>query len=205
LPTLEKQSTINEIIDKLNSTKIVILTEFQGMSVAEDTELRKMLRKSGIDYKVYKNTLVKQAADHLGVVGIEKHLIGSTALAIGKSDDLITPAKIIKEFSSKHQKLKLKGGILGNKVITSDDVNTLINLPPREVIISMLLGGMQSPLSKLLSVLQAPMRDFVTVLKAIAEKNGTGETTSAPEEAQSPEDDQKSMAESNSDQQTTES
>jgi large subunit ribosomal protein L10 len=206
VPTLEKQATIEEIRDKLSSTRIAILTEFQGLNVAEATELRKTLRNAEIDYKVYKNTLVRLAAEQLGLTGIEKYLVGTTALAISKKDDLVAPAKILKDFSAKHQKLKLKAGILGNKVISSEDVNTLITLPPRDAIISMLLGGMQSPIAKLMSVLQAPMRDFVTVLKAIADKNGTGEVASSPEEptASPVEQESEDKVEDSSDQQTTE-
>jgi large subunit ribosomal protein L10 len=182
VPTLEKQTQIEEIRDKLSSNTIAILTEFQGLSVAEMTELRTILRNAKIDYKVYKNTLVRLAAEQLGVGGIEEYLVRTTAVAISQSDDLVTPAKLIKDFSLKHQNLKMKAGILGNRVITADNVNELINLPPKEAIISMLLGGMQAPISQFLGVLQAPMRDFLTVLKAIADKKGSGETTASPVE-----------------------
>jgi large subunit ribosomal protein L10 len=178
LPTLEKQTTIDEIKGKIDSAKMAILTEFQGLNVAEMTELRKILRKAEIDYKVYKNTLVRLAAEQLGLTGIEKYLVGTTALAIIKKDELASPAKLLKDFSAKHQNLKVKGGILNYKVISFDDVNSLINMPPREVVISMVLGGMQAPLTKLMGVLQAPLRDFMSVLKNLADKKekGTGET-----------------------------
>lgn len=207
MPTLEKQKTIEEIRDKLNSASIAILTEFQGINVADVTELRKNLRNAGIDYKVYKNTLIRLAAEQIGITGIEKYLVGTTALAVSQKDDLVAPAKLLKDFSAKHQHLKLKAGVLSNKAISTDDINTLINLPPKEFIISMLLGGMQAPISKFLGVLQAPMRDFVTVLKAIADKNGTGETQSSSEEppATTDEKDNENKVEDSSDQQTTES
>jgi len=209
VPTLEKQTTIEEIKNKLSSTSITILTEFQGLNVAEVTELRKTLRDAEIDYKVYKNTLVRLAAEQLGLTGIEEYLVGTTALAISQKDDLVGPAKLLKDFGGKHRNLKMKAGILSNKVITADDVNELINLPPREVILGMLLGGMQAPLSNLMGVLQAPMRDFVTVLKAIADKDGNGEDTPSPEE-ESPappaeEQESEDKVEDNSDQQTAES
>lgn len=207
MPTLEKQKTIDEIRDKLSSASIAILTEFQGINVADVTELRKNLRNAGIDYKVYKNTLIRLAAEQMEITGIEKYLVGTTALAISQKDDLVAPAKLLKDFSAKHQHLKLKAGVLSNKAISADDINTLINLPPKEFIISMLLGGMQAPISKFLGVLQAPMRDFVTVLKAIADKNGTGETQSSSEEppATTDEQDNENKVEDSSDQQTTES
>jgi len=214
VPTLEKQATIDEISDKLGSAKMAILTEFQGLNVAEMTELRKTLRKSDIDYKVYKNTLVGMAAQQLGITGIDKYLVGSTALAIIKKDELASPTKLLKDFSAKHQNLKVKAGILNNKVVTPDGVISLINMPPREVLISMVLGGMKAPMAKFMGVLQAPVRDFMSVLRNLADKKEKGigatvvpeksETPETPEIPETPESENK-VEESSSDQQTAES
>jgi large subunit ribosomal protein L10 len=183
VPTAEKQATINEIKDKISSTQIAILTEFQGLKVAEVTELRKLLHKADMDYKVYKNTLIGLAAEQLGITGLDKYLVGTTALAFSKKDDLVAPSKVLKDFSVKHQSLKIKAGILSKKPVSAEGVISLINLPPKEFIISMVLGGMQAPLMKFMGVLQAPLRDFVSVLKNLADKRGTGETSveSTPE------------------------
>jgi len=210
VPTLEKQATIDEISDKLGSAKMAILTEFQGLNVAEMTELRKTLRKADIDYKVYKNTLVGMAAQQLGITGIDKYLVGSTALAIIKKDELASPTKLLKDFSAKHQNLKVKAGILNNKVIAPDGVISLINMPPREVLISMVLGGMKAPMAKLMGVLQAPVRDFMSVLRNLADKKEKGtdasvvpEILETPETSETPESENK-VEESSSDQQTAE-
>jgi large subunit ribosomal protein L10 len=202
VPTLEKQATIDEISDKLGSAKMAILTEFQGLNVAEMTELRKTLRKAEIDYKVYKNTLVGMAAQQLGITGIDKYLVGSTALAIIKKNELASPTKLLKDFSAKHQNLKVKAGILNNKVIAPDSVISLINMPSREVLISMVLGGMKAPMTKLMGVLQAPIRDFMSVLRNLADKKekGTGASV-VPETPETPESENK-VEESSSDQQT---
>lgn len=170
VPNPEKEAIIEEVKEKISSAKLAILTDFQGLSVAEMTELRKLLRGANIDYKVYKNTLTRLAAEQLGINELEKYLVGPTALAFGKSDDLVTPAKVIKDFSAKHQHLNIKAGILNKKVISSEDVVSLTNIPPKEVLIALVLGGLQAPVSKLLSVLQAPMREFIGVLKSLAEK-----------------------------------
>ena len=216
MPTPEKQATIDEIKDKISSTQIAILTEFQGLKVAEVTELRKLLHKAEIDYKVYKNTLIGLAAEQLGITGLDKYLVGTTALAFSKKDDLVAPSKVLKDFSVKHQNLKVKAGILTKKSISAEDVNSLINLPPREYIISMVLGGMQAPLTKLMGVLQAPMRDFVSVLRNLADKRGSGESTpetsvESTESAPAPEapadenqESQSTAEENSSDQQTSE-
>ncbi|MGB9597325.1 MAG: 50S ribosomal protein L10 [Candidatus Poribacteria bacterium] len=210
MPTPEKQEIIEEIKGKLSSSQIAILTEFQGLKVAEMTELRKLLQKADIDYKVYKNTLIGLAAKELGITGLDRYLVGSTALAFSKKDDLATPSKVLKDFGAKHQYLKIKAGVLNSKAINADDVNSLVNLPPKEYIISMVLGGMQAPIMKLLGVLQAPLRDLASVLKNLADKRGAGETA---DNAPTPSEDQESQnkAEENSqdtngsDQQTSES
>jgi large subunit ribosomal protein L10 len=181
VPRQEKIAAVEEIKDKLDSAEVAILTEFQGLNVAEITALRKLFREADVDYKVYKNTLTRIAADQLGITGIEDYLIGTTALAFGASDP-VAPAKIVKNFVSGHEKFKIKGGILNNKGITANDVIALADIPPKEVLLARVLGGMQAPVSSFLSVLEAPIRniinvfgapirDFIYVLKNIAEQN----------------------------------
>lgn len=172
MPKPEKIAAVEEIKEKLGSARIAILTEFQGLSVAEMTELRKLFRDADIDYKIYKNTLTKLAAREVGVdKGIDNYLVGTTALAFG-GDDLVSSAKVVKNFSAKHSKFKIKAGILNSKVIASDDVIALADIPPREVLLSMVLGGIQAPISRFLSVLQGPVRDFAIVLSKLADKKG---------------------------------
>ncbi len=203
MPNPEKATIIEEVKDKINSAKLAILTDFQGMSVAEMTELRKLLRSANTDYKVYKNTLTRLAAEQLGINELEKYLVGPTALVFGKSDDLVTPAKIIKDFSARHQHLKIKAGILNKKVISPEDVVSLTSMPPKEVLIAMVLGGLQAPVSKLLSVLQAPMREFIGVLKSLAEKREKGsganvDSEKSPDESpESPTSQEEAINESN--------
>jgi large subunit ribosomal protein L10 len=154
------------------------------------------------------------AAQQLGITGIDKYLVGSTALAIIKKDELASPTKLLKDFSAKHQNLKVKAGILNNKVVTPDGVISLINMPPRDVLISMVLGGMKAPMAKFMGVLQAPVRDFMSVLRNLADKKEKGigasvvpeksETPETPEIPETPESENK-VEESSSDQQTAES
>lgn len=166
----EKEISVEEIKGKLGSAKVVILAEFQGMTVAETNELRKLFRESHISYKVYKNTLMGIAARELGLKGLDSYLSGTTALAVSEKEDISSPAKIVKDFSAKHQRFKIKGGILENRVIDSEGVIKLATMPPKEVLIAMLLGTMQAPVSRLLSILQAPMRNFLVVLKSLADQ-----------------------------------
>ena len=180
MPRPDKIAAVEEIKGKLDSAGIAILTEFQGLNVAEMTELRKLFREADIDYKVYKNTLTRIAANELCVSGIDEYLVGTTALAFGKAD-LVGPAKIVKDFDAKHRNFKVKAGILNNRVIAPDEVISLANIPPREVLVSMVLRGMQAPISGLLNVLQATIRNFVYVLKNISEQKDKGEGASTQE------------------------
>jgi large subunit ribosomal protein L7/L12 len=168
VPKQEKIETVEEIKEKLGSAKIAILTEFQGLDVAEMTELRRLFRDADIDYKVYKNTLTRIAAHDLGVSDIDNYLLGTTALAFG--NDPVSPAKIVKDFLAKHRNFRVKAGILDNRLIASDDVIALADIPPKEVLFAMIMGAMQSPISGLLSVLQAPARNFMYILKSLAEQ-----------------------------------
>lgn len=172
MPRPEKIAAVEEIKEKLSSAKIAILTEFQGLNVAEMTELRRLFREAAVDYKVYKNTLTRLAAHQLGVSGIDEYLVGTTALALQREGDLVTSAKIIRDFSAKHRNFRVKAGILDKKLIASDDVIALADMPSREILLAMLLRTIQSPISGLLSVLQAPMRNFICVLKNLGEQKG---------------------------------
>ena len=171
MPKPEKIAAVEEIREKLDSAKIAILTEFQGLDVAEMTELRKLFREANVEYKVYKNTLTRLAAHQLGLTDVDEHLVGTTALAFSR-DDLITPTKIVKDFSAKHQYFRIKAGILDKKMIASDDVVALANTPPREALLAMLMSAMQGPVVQLMFVLQSPMRDFLGVLKNLADQKG---------------------------------
>lgn len=174
MPKPEKIATVDEIKEKLSSAKMAVLTEFQGLNVAEMTELRKLFREADVDYKVYKNTLTRLAAHQLGISGIDDYLVGTTALAFSK-DDLVASAKIVRDFGVRHRYFRVKAGILDRKLINSNDVIALADIPSREVLLAMVLRGMQSPISALLGVLQGPIRDLARVLKNLAEQKAKGE------------------------------
>jgi large subunit ribosomal protein L10 len=177
VPKPEKVAAVEEIKEKLDSSAVAILTEFQGLNVAEMTELRKLFRESDVDYKVYKNTLTSLAAKQLDVAGVDEYLVGTTALAISREDP-VAPAKIVKDFSSKHEHFKIKAGILNKEVIASDKVIALADIPPKEVLLGMVLGGIQAPVSGLLRVLQGPIQSLAFALKNLADQKDKGEDAS---------------------------
>ena len=111
------------------------------------------------------------------MAGVDEYLVGTTALATSREDP-VAPAKIVKDFSSKHANFKIKAGILNKKVIASDRVIALADIPPREVLLGMVLGGIQAPISGLLRVLQGPIQSLAFALKNLADQKEKGEDTS---------------------------
>lgn len=160
-----KEAKVQEIKEKLEKAEAVVLASYQGLNVEEDTELRKKLRETGVEYKVYKNTLVTLAAKELGIDGIVQYLEGPISIAISY-DDATAPARILNDFAKTHKKLELKAGIVQGTVYDQAKVQELATIPPKEVLIAKLLGS-----------LKAPMSNLVYLLNAIAEKNGSAEVT----------------------------
>ncbi len=165
-----KTRIVEEISKKLSTSSMVVFTAVEGLDVASMTELRKKCRIASVSYQVLKNTLATRAFESIQVKGLEDILKGSTALAIG-SDDPITAAKVIHEFASTNVKLKIKGGLMGTKRLTAEEVIQLAKLPSRHVLLGQLAGTMKAPMTNLVYVLSAVTRGFVTALKAIEEKN----------------------------------
>jgi large subunit ribosomal protein L10 len=153
-----KKQTVAEIADKLKNSKSTILVDYRGLNVSEVTELRRQLREANVEFKVYKNTLTRRAAEEAGFEGINEVLVGPTAVAFGM-EDVVAPAKVLNNFAKDHENLEIKGGIIEGNVASLDQIKELAELPSREGLLSMLL-----------SVLQAPVRNFAYVTKAIAEQ-----------------------------------
>ena len=149
-----KEVKVTEIKEKLAKAKGVVLSQYQGLNVEEDTQLRKNLRESGVEYKVYKNTLVILAARELGIEGIVTHLQGSISLAFGYEDATVA-ARVLKEFAKTHKKLELKAAVIEGKIFDGAQVNELASIPSRDVLIAKLLGSFKAPLSNLAYLLNS--------------------------------------------------
>lgn len=165
----EKQVIVQEIAEKMNLSKSMVICDYRGLNVQQVTELRRKLREVGVEYKVLKNTMVRFAAQQVGIEGLEDILNGPTAVAFG-IEDPVAPAKILSDFAKTNEKLQIKAGVLDKKVISVDKVKALADIPSREVLLSMVLRGMQGPISGLVNVLQGNIRNLVYVLAAIQEK-----------------------------------
>lgn len=149
-----KEAKVAEIKEKLEKAQSVILADYQGLTVEEDTELRKALREAGVEYKVYKNSMVTLAARELGHEGIVQYLEGPVSIAFGY-EDVTAPARILADFAKTHKKLELKAGIVDGEVFDQDKVNQLASIPSKEVLIAKLLGSFKAPISNLAYLLSA--------------------------------------------------
>lgn len=164
----EKQLVVKELAEKLKLAKGTVLTDYRGLNVEKVTDLRNKLRAANIEYRVVKNTLLRIAAEDAGIKGLEGYLEGPTALAM--SADPVAPAKVLADWIKANKMLELKGGILEGKVISAQGVTGLADLPPREVLLAMVVGTMNAPIIGLVNVLQGPLRKLVYAVDAVAKQ-----------------------------------
>jgi large subunit ribosomal protein L10 len=161
-----KAGIVEELAEVFDRCQVGILTDYRGLTTAEITDLRRMLRNSGIQYRVVKNTLARFAADKLGKKELAAFFEGPVAVALGY-DDIGAPARVLANYiRSQKTSLSIKGGFFGDEVLTQRDVEKLAALPSREVLLSQVLAGMQSPIAALISCLAGPVRGLVGVLQA---------------------------------------
>ena len=154
---------LQEIFSRCN---IGILADYRGLSTAEINALRRKLRESGVEYRVVKNTLAQFAAKRAGMNELAGSFEGPVAMAFGYGE-ISEPARVLADYIRTSKSiLNIKGGFLGDRMLTSRDVATLATLPSREVLISQVIGGIQSPIVALVNVLAAPVRGIMGVLQA---------------------------------------
>ena len=162
----EKVAKIAEIKELLSNSKCTILVDFCGLTVAQDTALRRKMREAGVHYNVVKNTLLRIAAQEVGIEGLEPSLEKNTDIAVAPEDP-VAVAKIICDFAKENKELKVKVGVLDGKVIGADEIKALAALPPKEVLVAKLLGSMNAPISGFVNVLQGTIRNVVYALDAV--------------------------------------
>ncbi len=162
----KKAEIIDQLQDVFSKCSIGILTDYRGLSATEITILRRRLRESGIEYRVVKNTLARFAAGRAGKDELVSFFEGPVAIAFGYGD-ITEPSKALDDYiRSSKVSLSIKGGFLGDRVLTPGEATTLGTLPSREILLARVLGGMQAPVSGLVNCLAAPMRGFMVVLQA---------------------------------------
>jgi len=161
----DKQVLVEELTAKLRTAQTVYVTDFAGLNVAQVSDLRRRLRKAGVEYVVVKNTLARRALNAATVAGLDEHLRGSTALAL--SADATSAAKVLTDFAKEHQKPAMKGGLVEGRAVTSAEIKRLASLPSREQLLSELGAAMQAPMAGFLGALQALMSNFAGALEAL--------------------------------------
>ncbi|BCJ96661.1 50S ribosomal protein L10 [Anaerocolumna cellulosilytica] len=153
-----KQPIVDEIKGYVEQSKAIVAVDYRGLTVEEDTKLRKQLREAGVVYKVYKNTLLKRAFEGTVYESLTQHLEGPTAVAFGV-EDATAPARIINDVIKTAPKLEFKAGVVDGTYYDEKGIQVIATIPSKEVLISKLLGSLQSPIT-----------NFARVLKQIAEK-----------------------------------
>jgi large subunit ribosomal protein L10 len=162
----KKGPMIDELAGSLSRCTIAVATDYRGLTAKEMVQLRRRLTEMGIEYRVIKNTLTRFAAEKAGKKQLETLLAGPVAIAFGY-DDVVKPAQILREhIRSTGSVLQIKGGILGDKLLTAEDIANLATMPPRDVLIARLAGQLNAPLQALHNVLSAPLRGLLNVMQA---------------------------------------
>ena len=168
-PRQEKVAVVTEVRKKLEASNAAIITEYRGLSVGALAQLRRTLRQSGAEYKVYKNTLARFAARDAKMDGLEELLTGPTGITF-VNGDVAAAAKALRDAAKANPLLVIKGGSLGSKVLSAKDVEALADLPSREVLLAQFAGALQAPLVKTAGLLQALPRNFAHGLKALIDQ-----------------------------------
>ncbi len=162
----QKVKVISELAEVMARCNAGVLTNYQGLSAAELTTLRRKLRELGIEYRVVKNTLARFAAEKAGRDFLAASFEGTTAIAFSYGDEVELAKALANHIRSSDSVLTIKGGFLADRLLTQEDVNTLAELPPRGVLISQILAGMQSPITALVNCLAYPLREITGTLQA---------------------------------------
>jgi large subunit ribosomal protein L10 len=166
-----KLDIVKDLKERLQDAKAIVLVDYKGINIEEVNQLRTRFRNEKVDYLVQKNTLVKIALHDLGITGLDNYLVGPTALAICKSDE-IAPARVVvkflKDIMEDKEFPKFKAGFVSGNVMDAAQMNTLAKLPSRDELIAKVIGSAQAPISRLLGVTQGIIRKFVYAVDAVA-------------------------------------
>lgn len=164
-----KKAEVASLAEAFKSAQTMVVADYRGLTVAEDTELRKAMREAGVEYKVVKNTMAVLAAKDAGIEGLEEIFKGPTAIAYSDSD-AVTPAKILKDYSKKFKPLEIKGGATEGKAVDVSVIEQLASIPSRETLLTQLVFTLASPITGL-----------ARAINEISKKEGGAEVASAVE------------------------
>jgi large subunit ribosomal protein L10 len=165
---IKKEQEVAKLQDFFVNNNTIMMTDYRGISVSEDSELRKELREAGINYLVAKNTLLKIACNNAGHTALDDYFADPTAIAFG--DNPVEMAKILSNFIKKAKKTQIKVGLLDGNILSVDDIDVLAKLPSREEMLAKILGSMQAPLYGFAGVTTGMLTQLVNVVDAVREK-----------------------------------
>lgn len=173
MPTEAKERMVAELTEVFSASPSSIVADYRGLTVADLSVLRRRLREEGISYRVVKNRLGKIAARRAGLEELEPLLEGPSAIVLGAVDESLL-AKTFLEAIRPYRTIVVRGGILRGRRVSASDVTRLSALPPRDVLLGQLAGGIASPLSTMAGLLNAPLRNLAYALAQLAEQRGAG-------------------------------
>jgi len=184
MPTPKKAETIDKLAEDFKKTPGAVIADYRGLKASEMTTLRKRLKDAGVTLVVVKDTLASIAATKAGKETLTKAFIGPVAIAFGSSD-VVQPAKSLLDYirANRDTKISIKGGFLGDRLISAAEVTTLATLPSKEVLIARLMGSIQAPVARLVGQLQAPLSGFARALEARRKQLEEAAVKSTPAEA----------------------
>ena len=143
----QKKEEVSKLAEEMKEAKLILLTDYRGINVADDTELRRNLRNANAKYTIIKNNITRRALAECGIEGLDDKLEGPTAVVIAK-EDYLEPSKVIYKYSKDNEFYQIKGGVIDGKVMTTEEIITLAKLPSRETLLSMLAGALLGNISK---------------------------------------------------------
>ena len=167
----QKEVQLTKLVDKLQSSKAVVLTEFTGLTMEDFDALRAKARKEGVAFQVAKNTLLDKAAKEAGIDGLVTQKVGKQIAVATDGEDEVAISKLIYQFAKDHsEKIKIFAGILEKKIVSIDVINQLAQLPSREELLAKFVGSIHAPISGFVRVLNGPVQGFYNVVKALSSK-----------------------------------
>lgn len=169
MPTAEKAAVIEQTRRDLAEAKGAVFADYRGLTVQQISQLRQTLRKGGVTLRVVKNTLIKRAADEIGIEGLDPYLSGPTAIAFS-FDDPVEPAKLLSRATREYRKMEIKAGVLGKTAFGPDGVRELADLPSREVLLGRVVGTFNAPIQRLVWVLNAPLTNLARALDQVRQQ-----------------------------------
>lgn len=171
MPTPQKAAQIEELAEKLSRSQLTIITDYRGLSVDALQGFRGRLLPLESEFKVAKNTLVRIAAEQVGIEGLAPQLEGPTAILFAYGD-VVAPAKAVSDFARSSRILQIRAGVMNNQVVTASDIEAISSLPPREELVGKLVGLLASPMARTVGVLSGPARSVVYLANARIEQQG---------------------------------